>query len=899
MKAKALLYTAFAALTSFSCTREVEITDILSSEELMEFRAAWAEADSRTVLADNGEDILWTAGEEINIFYGSRYSGKFASSNTEPQAFTTFTGTLTMVTGSNESSRYWAVYPYNEANTCDGQSVILSLPDQQSGKSGSFADKFFPSVAVSATPDLAFYNVCGGARFSVTQEGIVKAVFKSNDGSPMAGKVKVGFGEDNKPQILEFTEPVDSVVVTAPEGGFAPGENYFAAVLPQAHAKGLNVTLYTAMRRVVKNLGNDITVKRSTFGMLDNLDEGLDLSNYVTPEMVDLGLSVKWASFNLGATKPEEYGYYFAWGETEPKEKYTWENYKFSDSGDSWTNVTLSKYNTYENRGPIDNKTVLDPEDDAVTENLGGGLRMATYAEWEELMTNCIWEWTTLNGVSGRKVTGNMSGYTDKWIFLPAAGLMYASPNSVGYGGYYWSSSLNHPPYNAYWVNLYSDYVGWYLDGNRCTGLSIRPVLDNPDYVRVTGITLNKTALSLYTGQNEQLVATLIPSNANNKTITWTSSNSSVATVDQNGKVTAVSSGNAVIRAISNAPAAISSACNVTVVAPVDLSLSGSANCYIVSEKGAYKYKTVKGNASTSVGAVAKAEVLWESFGTATAPSKGSIIAKVSYFSGYIIFETPSTIKNGNAVIAAKNASGNILWSWHIWVSSGFDPVSTAQTYYNNAGTMMDRNLGALSNQPGNVGALGLLYQWGRKDPFLGRASISSDTKALSTLSWPATVASTSSTGTITYTLTHPTTFIKENSKNSDWHYTGDYSTDNTRWKSSKTIYDPCPFGWRVPDGGHTGVWAKATKYYQDSYITYTYNSTNKGMNFSGKFGSAGTIWYPCAATLQGTDGELVGGYCFWWSTNELTLYIHSGGRVYPTHSMDKSDGLSVRCIKE
>ena len=267
MKAKSWLYAAAAAILCISCSKETE--NILPAGEQMEFRAAWADANpaagSRTVLADNGANILWTPGEEINVFYGSRYSGKFASSNTEPQALTTFGGTLTMVTGSmgqgNESSRYWAVYPYNADNSCDGQSITLTVPDKQSGRAGTFADKFFPAIAVSTTPDLAFYNVCGGARFSVTQEGIIKAVFKSNDGSPMAGKVKVGFGEDNKPQILEITEPVDSVVVNAPEGGFAPGENYFAAMLPQTHPSGISVTLYTATQRATKTVSSAITVK--------------------------------------------------------------------------------------------------------------------------------------------------------------------------------------------------------------------------------------------------------------------------------------------------------------------------------------------------------------------------------------------------------------------------------------------------------------------------------------------------------------------------------------------------------------------------------------------------------------------------------------------------------------
>ena len=340
------------------------------------------------------------------------------------------------------------------------------------------------------------------------------------------------------------------------------------------------------------------------------------------------------------------------------------------------------------------------------------------------------------------------------------------------------------------------------------------------------------------------------------------------------------------------------------------LSASGTANCYIVSAPGTYSFQTVKGNSTASVGNVSGAEVLWESFGTSTAPSKGDIIQSVSYnagsgsSAGTITFSTPSILKNGNAVIAAKDASGNILWSWHIWVCEGYNPAATAQTYYNNAGVMMDRNLGATSATPGNVGALGLLYQWGRKDPFLGSSSISSSTQAKSTLSsWPSPVSSTSSNGTITYATAHPTTFITYNSSNYDWYYTGSSSTDNTRWQSSKTIYDPCPPGWKVPAGGSSGVWSKAVG---SSSSFSGYYSTNKGMNFSGKFGSAGTIWYPAASCLDGDGGslDLVGYYGFWWSctpygSNACYLHLYYSGLVYPSDGSHRAYGGSVRCLQE
>ena len=334
-----------------------------------------------------------------------------------------------------------------------------------------------------------------------------------------------------------------------------------------------------------------------------------------------------------------------------------------------------------------------------------------------------------------------------------------------------------------------------------------------------------------------------------------------------------------------------------------NLSSSASANCYIVSKAGLYKFKTVKGNSSESVGNVASASILWETFGTSETPELLDLIKAFCYKDGYIAFQTADTFKEGNAVIAAKDARGTILWSWHIWLTD--QPLG--QVYYNNAGTMMDRNLGATSATPGDVGALGLLYQWGRKDPFLGSSSISSSTIAKSTIIWPSAVSSNSSNGTIAYATANPTTFITYNDSNYDWYYTGSSSTGNTRWttsESSKSIYDPCPAGWRVPDGDYNGVWSKALG--SGSYFDYTYNSTNEGMNFSDKFGSASTIWYPASGCRYYDDGSLGGvchhGYC--WSASPSNdsayrLYFCSGGGVGPSSSNGRAIGQSVRCLQE
>ena len=326
-----------------------------------------------------------------------------------------------------------------------------------------------------------------------------------------------------------------------------------------------------------------------------------------------------------------------------------------------------------------------------------------------------------------------------------------------------------------------------------------------------------------------------------------------------------------------------------------NLAEAGTANCYIVSESGTYRFPAVKGNSSESVGSVASVDVLWETFGTDMAPKTGDLIDYTSYSDGSIVFNVSSVFKEGNALIAAKNSSGTILWSWHIWLTD--QPAE--QVYANNAGTMMDRNLGATSATPGDVGALGLLYQWGRKDPFLGSSSISSSVEAKSTGSWPSTVASSSSKGTIDYATKNPMTFITYNESNYDWYYTGSSSTDNTRWTSAKTKYDPCPAGWRVPDGGDNGVWAKA------GFDDHSYDDIDEGMLFGSPYCSP-AAWYPASGCRSISGGSLsgVGNYGYYWSvtpngSDACSLSFNYNGGVGPSNDDRRANGQSVRCLKE
>ena len=344
--------------------------------------------------------------------------------------------------------------------------------------------------------------------------------------------------------------------------------------------------------------------------------------------------------------------------------------------------------------------------------------------------------------------------------------------------------------------------------------------------------------------------------------------------------------------------------------------LDDPANCYIVTSEGDYSFSAVKGNSSESVGDVASAEVLWESFGTSTAPSEGSLISDASYWNGRICFH--ATDRKGNALVAAKDASGNILWSWHIWLTD----KPGDQTYDTNAGAgvWMDRNLGATSATAGDVEALGLMYQWGRKDPFPGMAGTTSTTRAATSVKMPDSVASTSATGTVAYTVAHPTTFISY-TEDAGSRYDWKYSKDDTLWSGSeKTVYDPCPAGYRLPAGGKSGQWSKAlTGGTGDYFNTSNWDSANHGIDFTQtgrKLGpeSEGSIWYPAAGYLDEYESPTrVGSTGRYWSGTSANTSGGSTTNSYglaftnttATPRVDSADyelriyGQSVRCMKE
>ncbi len=354
------------------------------------------------------------------------------------------------------------------------------------------------------------------------------------------------------------------------------------------------------------------------------------------------------------------------------------------------------------------------------------------------------------------------------------------------------------------------------------------------------------------------------------------------------------------------------------------------ANCYIIPEAGDYMFPAIyKGNEKTpsiNKGDIASAEVLWESFGTSEAPKAKDLISEISYNpeDGWVTFK--ATDLKGNALIAVKDGDGTILWSWHIWLTD----TPQDQVYRNNAGTMMDRNLGATSATPEDgILTHGLVYQWGRKDPFIMRNYNGKDNtdlmKSVGT-DWPSAVNGDDHS-TNEYANENPMTFIYLNHNPYDWLEPRDAYRWSEEGTKAKTINDPCPAGYQVPYGGpkeetSAGIWAQALNVdiplgrdmgdYIDGNAAY---NSNKGIDFASpnlkyRLMDSGTCWYPACGYLSHENG---GSYevnsnddwgNYWGSEidgygSPYNFSFGSNGQICLDNHYRRAGGLSVRCIKE
>lgn len=341
--------------------------------------------------------------------------------------------------------------------------------------------------------------------------------------------------------------------------------------------------------------------------------------------------------------------------------------------------------------------------------------------------------------------------------------------------------------------------------------------------------------------------------------------------------------------------------------------LSGPANCYVVSASGTYKFPLVKGiDPDLSLPGAKDVEVLWETANTSSAPEAGSIVRNVRIKKDFVYFDVPDPVKGGNALIAAKSsASGPVLWSWHIWVCEGYDPLSSAQRLVGKTDRMLDRNLGALAASPADALSNGLFYQWGRKDPFPGSCdryvASSSGGSFFATTAGPLELEACAAFVDVAYATAHPTVYFTS----TDGHWL--YNAIHTLWDKTKTDYDPCPAGWKVPScysytaaEGHNA--AEEAWNVGDGNYERVQNSSGYGAWFS--LSGGGRAWYPNTGYISKAGRLLmVGQYSIYWSCNpfggnvyglelsqnmsgELTLSPYASGKY-------RGEGHAVRCIED
>ena len=689
MKRSVLFIIAILLLAA--CTQSVELD--VQKGTLALVAKTESPAATKTVV-EGATLVYWEPGDAISVFSGDK-SGKFVTDLAASAGTATYKGTLGEDAWS-EGMDLWAVYPYSEAAVFDGNSITTELPSRQVARAGSFGKDMNLAVARSTTTDLQFYNVCGGVRFTLSQDGITEVELSGLNGETLAGTVKVGF-EEGIPVIQDVTERKTSITVTPPDGEtFKKDVWYYIVAIPGALENGFTFRYQKPGDSASREFSKAVTIKRGVYGILTHADRGMGHSvsdeaivfkddlvksivvkhfdiggdgelsyreaaivlsflvdeadtrssdglvnvfagtgittfdelvyftgltkideeafagctklttitipenitaigdnafngctsleaitvtsrtpfdigagafantgncpilvpngsedayieswgeyenrirpiPYSQPEMVDLGLpsGTLWASFNLGATRPDEFGDYFAWGETAPKTEFNSSNYKW------FANNRFTKYVADisalfpEFSGEFyDGKSILEPEDDAATANLGDKWRMPTAGEWEELIHYCTHKWVWLDGVDGDGV--KITGPNGNSIILPSAGGISDNQHQGGMGAY-WSSSLSLES-NFAWGFL-ADYdleVSSY--GARIYGMSVRPVYgDMP--ILPESISLDKTEIDLPLCGATTLNVSFFPDNVTYKSVRWESSNRLVATVSSEGIV--------------------------------------------------------------------------------------------------------------------------------------------------------------------------------------------------------------------------------------------------------------------------------------------------------------------------------------------------------------------------
>lgn len=259
-----LAVAAAAFLCACSCERASvvvpeapEVSEAPETPGSLELREIVLSARSGDVQTKSSRDeagtFYWSPGDEISLFRGTGSEGgwKLTSTNTEPATSAEFKGSVSATEIEGTDGKYLAVYPYNVANSFDGSVLTTVVPSAQTAKAGSFADKQFISVGYSDNLSMDFYHLCGGIKFKVENTGITQITLSGNNGEILAGTVKVAIDGEGHPVVNEVVDGATEVTLTAPEGGFIPGKEYFIVTLPVEFSRGFTIGFGSGLTRTV------------------------------------------------------------------------------------------------------------------------------------------------------------------------------------------------------------------------------------------------------------------------------------------------------------------------------------------------------------------------------------------------------------------------------------------------------------------------------------------------------------------------------------------------------------------------------------------------------------------------------------------------------------------------
>lgn len=479
----------FSAL--FACSEDVAMEDSLSlnnGKTLERINITGqdfqTEGGTRSTVNINNEGVqfLWSANDTVGIFPNTGFQAPFAMDEGAGMQTATFNGGGWAL---KASSTYAAYYPFNFYNR-DMTKIPVSYSGQaQEGNNSTAHIGSYDFMAASVTTPSN-----GAVTFDLKHMGCLMMLQTDLDETKTLTKVSLkseALGASfTTAGTIDLTAVVPQITATStsntleiPLKNFTVATNetstiYLMLAPVNLTDENLEITLFDEDGAYIQfNVAGKNFVAGTAYTY--QLTEGKRFGSALPAYAVDLGLpsGTLWADRNVGAATPKSYGEYFAWGETESKTYYFWDSYKWSVRNTSM----LTKYCTDSSFGTDDDKTTLDLEDDAAYVNMGAEWRMPTYAELQELYDNCIWLWTTLNGVKGHKLTSKNNGNS---LFIPAAGSWGRGELSgAGASGCYWSSSVRRYSFGAYSHIFTSSNWEWSggSNNNRSYGYSVRAVV--------------------------------------------------------------------------------------------------------------------------------------------------------------------------------------------------------------------------------------------------------------------------------------------------------------------------------------------------------------------------------------------------------------------------------------